>query len=590
MSPTRTTSRPLRLTSDSDDENKSDSDYFSLISDPVLTRLLMTQTDSSSKWSELETFKVQQGWAIDYMRRLHFLCSHAGLRACRDVVKRDRERLKLSDSRVTLLMEINKADLACDACGVVKSMRKHVRNKRPRRSTKRGKKWKKPRRGQVTFDVAGKNRPRSRTGDHYMFCTVLDDHCWSEVGFGKTKDKAVPYLIENLRVWRDMCERKPTVLKSDMGELTSKQMRRWATKHGMQQKFTATNSSSGSAENKIGTVQDYSLASMIHAGAPKSMWVEAARYANNVTQFVPSASPKMEGLSPYESLHKEMPPMHQLHTWGCLAFVNIHGHVVRYGEKGRPAAFVGLALNNNDGYRFYDGETKTIFHAKATPADFRENTSYFKWKKYKSAKEGLILDLQKARSSYAKDVHTANRFSDLEDLPGSISEEEEDVEPDEELVREPRARVPSLAAIESLGAAYLTQHEKTEEAMVSVTTSIVRKLHRKAHKMKHQENKGFSNMKPRAFRSNLEKYASALEARGTVKRLPSGSVPSTAWEALSSVDKHLWIEAMLAEIKSHQINKTMEGIRRNKVPPGRKLIKARWVFDLKRNEEGMVVR
>ena len=329
---------------------------------------------------------------------------------------------------------------------------------------------------------------------------------------------------------------------------------------------------------------------MIHAGAPKSMWVEAARYANNVTQFVPSASPKMEGLSPYESLHKEMPPMHQLHTWGCLAFVNIPGHVVRYGEKGRPAAFVGLALNNNDGYRFYDGETKTIFHAKATPADFRENTSYFKWKKYKSAKEGLILDLQKARSSYAKDVHTANRFSDLEDLPGSISEEEEDVEPDEELVREPRARVPSLAAIESLGAAYLTQHEKTEEAMVSVTTSIVRKLHRKAHKMKHQENKGFSNMKPRAFRSNLEKYASALEARGTVKRLPSGSVPSTAWEALSSVDKHLWIEAMLAEIKSHQINKTMEGIRRNKVPPGRKLIKARWVFDLKRNEEGMVVR
>jgi hypothetical protein len=80
---------------------------------------------------------------------------------------------------------------------------------------------------------------------------------------------------------------------------------------------------------------------------------------------------------------------------------------------------------------------------------------------------------------------------------------------------------------------------------------------------------------------------------GADNPLPSGEIPVDQQEALTGKDKARWREAMFgagSERESHQKAGTMRQIARSKVPRGRKLIKARWVFDLKKNSEGVVVK
>ena len=74
------------------------------------------------------------------------------------------------------------------------------------------------------------------------------------------------------------------------------------------------------------------------------------------------------------------------------------------------------------------------------------------------------------------------------------------------------------------------------------------------------------------------------------RKLPAGSIPASREEAIFSEERDEWVKAMREEWQAHKLAKTMQRIKRSKIPKGRRTIKARWAFDIKKNADGSVAR
>lgn len=69
--------------------------------------------------------------------------------------------------------------------------------------------------------------------------------------------------------------------------------------------------------------------------------------------------------------------------------------------------------------------------------------------------------------------------------------------------------------------------------------------------------------------------------------IQAGDEPKTIEEALKGKDKHDWKRALDEEYKSLIANKTWELV---KTPKNTKILRCKWIFKLKRNEKGEIVR
>jgi hypothetical protein len=366
-----------------DQENKSDSYYnaWSKLQSPnPFSALHQTQDTSDSNDK-----------AVKVLRSNHNKWGHVGLRAVKETIKRDQKDLGIGPRLMTEIMGLTKHDVDCDACLMAKSRRNHPKPKKTRRKKKQtseGSKTKRAETHQMSSDTFGKNPKATRTGNQYGHVTVFDDEAYSEVLFSRSKSGAATTFRDHYRMWRRQSSSKLLYLKTDRGgEWNSKGFNNWLKRRGVQRRFTSPNSSSGSAEKKIDTLQTMAMAMRNWAQLPEDsgLWESSISYANTVTLFVPSSAERLQGLSPWEKRHKTKPRMHALHSWGCLAYANVDKKKRRrYMNRARRAMFVGLPENQDDGYRFYDPKTKTFFHSRS--ATFRDDLPYYAWAKHEKVK------------------------------------------------------------------------------------------------------------------------------------------------------------------------------------------------------------
>ena len=152
----------------------------------------------------------------------------------------------------------------------------------------------------------------------------------------------------------------------------------YCARNGILQTFTAPNSSAGVAENRIRLLQERSRAALNQAGAPESMWAEAINYSNQAKDMMPSQGESHDGRSTWECVERTKPPLHRLHSFGCLVFAHRPQQLRRkFENRGRRALFLSLADNADDGYRLWDMNTRTVFTSRSVV--FHEST--FPWAK-----------------------------------------------------------------------------------------------------------------------------------------------------------------------------------------------------------------
>ena len=83
---------------------------------------------------------------------------------------------------------------------------------------------------------------------------------------------------------------------------------------------------------------------------------------------------------------------------------------------------------------------------------------------------------------------------------------------------------------------------------------------------------------------NFHSFSAKLSADGTV------AIPDFYYEVLKSPEKKLWIDAMKSELLSLINNNTFKQILSTSDIQKEKLIPSKWVFDLKENANGEIVR
>ena len=564
---------------------------------------------------ELPAFRRAKAWAIGYMAKQHQRM-HVGLRTIKEVLKRDQKELGLTDGQLSWLRNVTKDELPTECCDAAKVRRHNPKSEsREERLQRRSDRRKMRRQRQkekrqltlkanptnlkaskVTVDTAGPN-VKSLTGNKNMFVATFSDDKGCALGFGRRKDEAHDFIKDNYPVWCNELKRPPTVLKTDRGgEYRNGAMEKWCKRKGVTHTFTAPHSSAGSAEKKIGTIQDIERAQRNWAQCPETFWEESSKHAATITDFVPSRAKGMKGKSPWEKRTGTKPRMHALRTWGCLMHTWISEEQrKRLENRGRPSMFVGLPEKADDGIRAYDAKTKTFYHAKV--AEFDETTPYFVWWKRNQEQEKQMraavkeqLPASNADTSIKGllDIKTANLYNVLQPVDNEekavVEEEESKYDQDQPMHEEPIHKDRRSERPKTQRGIY-DPHAWEEEFkmnIVNAVTSTVRQINKKNHKKR--------NTRPQHWKVRSLTPKTKTCTYNTQNPLPSGMVPKTTEEAITGEDSEHWKKSMEDEINSLKEKKVFRNIHIKKVPKGRQLIRSRWVFDIKKNAEGEIVR
>lgn len=529
------------------------------------------------------------------MRTLHERCGHIGIRALKDIARQCKGQKffgwRLTNTRLQAIMELSADDVACTSCSAAKLRKKHTGVK----VTSSNKRW--------TGDTAGPFS-RSRLGNTYFACWVAPDG-WVELSFLKSKDQSVEDLKTNFLVWKAACPAGFGVLRTDRaGEFTSTAFQEWCKEQGIKQEFTAPDSSAGPAENKIGHLQRMARAAMNAAGETTDfLWDECVAYCKDVSLMMPTTAAGRNGTSAWWRRHRTPAPLDRLHTWGCLAYAHIpESNRTRFTDHGRKARFMGLAKNQDDGWRFYDPSTRTIFHSRS--ATFHDSVT---WTEAKD--DGYVPLMRNGHYETCGDRQQQKPA----DVAAPAAEEEKNVEINQEeqqqeqqqqqqpVQEEQKQPAPAPAQEEKQQAAQEQDHlhaypeEEPDEYNENGDADGVEERPQGRRRVQRQFYDPYLFEEQAAY----ERAVANLTVRNGWRQykqprrtriLRSGEVPSTLAEALESEDSAFWLEAIKVEKDQHKINRSMRRMLRKDLPPGRKTIKARWVFDIKKKKDGTIER
>ena len=292
-------------------------------------------------------------------------------------------------------------------------------------------------------------------------------------------------------------------------------------------------------------------------GVPGELWGEAVATAVYLLNRAPTRS--LKGRTPYEAWYDRKPKVHHLRTFGCLAHVKITGPgVTKLSDKSVQMVFVGYETGTK-GYRVYDPRSKKL--SVSRDVVFEESKGW-DWNQIPHQNSlGSALEVEEytvARSGTVTehaDAETGNAAGLENEGPAS----QVDWSIDDGLDAGPVHATPPGSPV-GQGIAFATP--PTGESVDSEGV-------------------------PQRFRilSNL------LDTTDELTNFEYSGVCYLAAEEPKSVEAALgeqcWREAMVAEMDSIQENKTWE---LSALPAGHRAIGLKWVFKVKRDPEGNVIK
>jgi hypothetical protein len=168
----------------------------------------------------------------------------------------------------------------------------------------------------------------------------------------KTKDEVLYYFKAYKAKVENQLERKIKRLRSDRdGEYFSSEFTEFCVEHSIIHERTPQYSpqSNGITKLKNRTLTKLVNAMLGTAGLSKEWWGETILTACHVLNRVPT---KNKEITPFEEWEKKRLNLSNMHTWGCLAKVNVSINKKRkLGPKTVDCVFFGYAIHSV-GYRF----------------------------------------------------------------------------------------------------------------------------------------------------------------------------------------------------------------------------------------------
>ena len=233
------------------------------------------------------------------------------------------------------------------------------------------------------FDIAGPF-PASRERYKYFLIGVDAATNWKYIGLLQSKDEAygkIKALVEECKVKFNSQQIK-TISTDGGGEFSSVGFVGWAASKGitLQKSPPRTPQMNGKVERQVRTVKEAIRSVMHKAGAPVSLWADAALYVAHVINLV-YPSPHGAGSLQQEWSGKKHPAStNWLNVWGC----DIHRHIPGAEQQGafssQSEVLIYLGLDPViKGMKVFDWKSNSVkvsVSTKALADSFTEMAKY----------------------------------------------------------------------------------------------------------------------------------------------------------------------------------------------------------------------
>lgn len=409
----------------------------------------------------------------------------------------------------------------------------------------------------VHGDLCGPISPATTAGNKYLFLLVDD---YSRVMWGyllKNKDES----FEAFKRFRAQVEngknRKVGIFRTDRGgEFTSKQFISYCEEAGITRQFTAPYSpqQNGVVERRNRTVIEMARSFLKEKQLPLTLWGEAVRHSLYVLNRLPTRA--VTGVTPYEAWSKCKPNIGHIRVFGCLAHMKLPiVHTTKLSDRSKLVINLGKEPGTK-AYRLYDPEKKSVHVSRDVV--FEEDKSW-SWDSDKET-EGEHCGTFTVFDTIAGETGGENV-----DMDESYNSGNEELQTDGSSSDGDTSVTPHTP--QSSNPVHTPQSSHSSNSISTATETE-------------------TDSESRRFRSLEDIYN---ETQGITleddELLFAGAEEPTRYEQAAT--EHNWRQAMKAEIEAVEKNNTWV---LTELPPGQKTIGLKWVFKLKRDTNGKIIK
>ncbi len=417
----------------------------------------------------------------------------------------------------------------------------------------------------VHSDVCGPMSVQSPGGKRYMV-VFLDD--WSrccKVYFVRYKSETFDAFVD-YRTWAEKQIGQPIKrLRTDGGgEYVDQRFEDYLRKAGIQVERSAPYcpQQNGAAERLNRTLVEMARSMLRHAGATKGLWAEAAATAAYLYNRLPTSATSQ---TPYKRWCGSDPDLRHLRVWGSVGYAQLPTSQ-RQGKFGPKTEKVKL-MGYPPGIKAYkvlsleSGKTFVRRDVVFNETDFGRKTSATSENNVK----GNSNTDQRRQSTWEPDL--GEEESPTLTQPGDASSEEEPTQADSPEPTTPQ-RERLVLRIDRRNLPQPQSDDETPTPQQEEESTPRRSVRQKTTPV----------------RFGIDEYVSLLDEFAFAG---AEEDPRTIDEALRRPDADKWKQAADVEFQALLDNETWELV---PLPPGRKAIGCRWVFRIKRDEDGNVLR
>lgn len=384
----------------------------------------------------------------------------------------------------------------------------------------------------VHGDLCGPIEPATTAGNKYFFLLVDDFSRSMWVYMLKSKDEALEAFKKFKARVEDGKDKKVKVFRTDRGgEFTSKEFEKYCEEAGIERHYSApyTPQQNGVVERRNRTVVEMARSCLKERKLPSTMWGEAVRHSVYILNRLPTRA--LSGKTPYEAWTGLKPNVGHIRVFGCIAHMKVPSvHTKKLDDRSITVINLGKEPGSK-AYRLYDPLKRRVYVSRDVVFD---EMKCWSWDKHEDREE--------------------NR-SDFFSVPDKYINESE-VHVDQR---------------DNEGDA-ITEEDVTTTPPNSPTNN------------QGSENNDESS-EPKRYRNLSDIYNDAEEVEIQDELMFVGIEEPVNYS--QAVKKRDWRQAMQSELDSIEKNGTWF---LTKLPDGHKVIGLKWIYKLKKDAEGNIIK
>jgi transposase InsO family protein len=419
----------------------------------------------------------------------------------------------------------------------------------------------------IHSDLCGPFSVESFEGNKYMLLFIDDFSRMIFAYFIKSKDEVFDKFIEFKAFVEKQTDRKIKILRSDNGtEYVNYKFQNFLKCEGIQHQTSIprTPEQNGLAERTNRSIIEKARSMLHGAELSQAFWEDAVRTAVYIKNRSPHRS--LYKSTPQEKWTGVRPNLSHLRVFGCRALLHVPKEErKKWDSKTKEYIFVGYSENKKS-YKFRDiTYPRKIVHGRDV---------IFKEENFSSNNEDSNKNDHSSMEKVSGDFNISTGFEKLYD--DNATHNEDVVDSQDSFTKENDESEEDCVSGEEVDVS-------DEEIDPNISTSLDTNLNGAEFRRDDQSTSSQQHRYPKRERKNKE-YNDYVLYKVESKL---SSEPLTVEEALSRDDRDNWVEAMQEEYKCLMKNDTWELVKRN---DGQKIIPCKWVFKLKRDSKGDILK